>query len=185
MTNSLQDFLISVLKKSAETKAKMPALAALTQKGLLPATDSSRAVASEMLIRTHQCDYHLNELSELQAAAVLWQNQQDHIERVLSSDKDLSRRVRLLQADELLDQPVEVSADVNAFLGLNIPAAYFESSDFLNKIDHHAKAPQLDYSANTRSEENALIQRRYHHALASTMNWHEQHFHRQRKAPAA
>lgn len=167
LSNSLEDFLISVLKKNPETRAKMVGLAQVLHNNPLVPSDSLHHVQS---LRGALA---FADFTDVQAAAVMWHVQQ---EQMHAAKARWPERFLLLKADALLQQPQAVCEQVNAFLGLDLPAAYFNGQRFKVNLQHHAKAPHLDYDPNARAEENQLIERRHHDVLQKTINWYTENF---------
>lgn len=167
LSNSLEDFLISVLKKNAETRAKMMALAQVLHNNPLVANESLHHVASQ------RGALAFSDLSDVQAAAVMWHVQQEQMQ---AAKARWPERFLLLQAKDLLAQPQAVCEQVNDFLGLGLPLAYFAGQRFKVNLQHHAKAPHLDYDPKARAEENQLIERRHHEVLQQTIHWYNEYF---------
>ncbi len=154
LSNSLEAFLVSVLKKNPETRSKIHRMA-------------QQIIAAERLAITPIG------LNDLQSASVFWEYQQQQMQQLI---KDHPGRLMYVRTSQLLADPIAVSMRVNKFLGLNLPDCHFTSYKFRDTMERHAKAPQLSYTSRVRQTENRQIRKCHQQALQQALQWHASHF---------
>jgi len=157
LTSSLDDFLVSNLKKTPETMAKIPALAERAlQAGTFHTRLSQAALAPPDL---------------LAAATLQWAAQRELCADMLVAAGP--QRLRVVEAAELLHDVVGVAWECAQWLGLSMPAELFTSHAALVS-KRNAKATGTDYDAGRRSAEIGMIKAAHGRQLAAAHEWFEQ-----------
>ncbi|MGO4223058.1 hypothetical protein AB4Y64_14545 [Lysobacter sp. TAF61] len=154
LTSSLDDFLVSNLKKSAETQAKIPALAERAlQAGTLHLRLPSQAMQPPDLL----C-----------AAALQWAGQRDLVMALATRFGEA--RVRVVDFDALLASPVEVAVACSRWLQL--PASEADITARASEVSsRNAKAVSVSYGAGQRAQEAQLVLDRYADAISRARDW--------------
>ena len=158
LTSSLDDFLVSNLKKPADTQAKVPALA---ERALRAGTLHRRLPAAAL------------QPPDLLCAAVLqWAAQRDLVGAL--ADTFGSARIRVLDFNDLLDDLTGVAVACSRWLRLPAPqdAVMARAQDVAQR---NAKAVAVEYSADQRAREAQLVRDRYRTELDRARDWAERH----------
>jgi len=155
LTSTLDDFLVSNIKKTPETQAKVPALAerALTA-GTLPERLPPQALQPPDLL----C-----------AVALQWAAQRDLLAGLV---REFDERVRVLDFATLADDPEDTVVACAHWWRLSSP------EDVLRKrtrdVAHrNAKAMSVEYSAQQRAQEARMIGERFGAELSRARAWAE------------
>ncbi len=158
LTSSLDDFLISNIKKPTESQAKVPLL---VERALQATTFATRLPQSAS-----------RPPDPVSAAGLQWAAQREHVVDLL--DGIGAERIRALDAKDLLADIVGTTAAVAAWLQLPLPrealAAHTAEVAKLN-----AKAPGASYSAEQRAHEAAHLASSYAAELARAKAWLDEH----------
>ena len=154
LTSSLEDFVISHLKKTPQTLEQVPVLA-------------SRALrAGDLRLRLPR--EALEPPDVLAASALQWAAQRDLVVNLVrASGED---RIRIVDFEELQRRPAEVAVAAHRWLGLGLPeAALRQHADDLAL--RHAKVPSRAYGAAERNAENRMLADHYRQDIARTLAW--------------
>jgi hypothetical protein len=153
LTSSLDDFLVSNLKKNADTQAKIPALAERAlQAGTLHLRLPPQALQPPDLL----C-----------AAALQWAAQRDLVTSLASRFGD---RVRVLDFETLLAAPVDVAVACSRWLRL--PACADEVAARAGEVSRsNAKAVSVAYGADQREREAQLVLEHHADLIAHARGW--------------
>lgn len=158
MTSSLDDFLISNLKKPAESQAKIPMLA-------------ERAVqASGFHSRLPPTAFDPPDL--LCAAVIQWAAQRELVTQIVEAIGP--GRVRVLDMSALLEDLEGNATKVARWLQLDIPAAELLAR-CRREGSRNAKATESPYSAGQRAEDSRYLQNRYAPVLIRAREWAAQY----------
>lgn len=154
LTSSLDDFLVSNLKKNADTQAKIPALAERAlQAGTLHLRLPPQALQPPDLL----C-----------AAALQWAAQRDLVASLAS--RFGSDRVRVLDFETLLAAPVDVAVACSRWLRL--PASADEVAARAAEASRsNAKAVSVAYGADQREREAQLVLEHHAELIAHARGW--------------
>lgn len=156
LTSSLEDFVISHLKKTPETLAKIPVLA----ERALSEGDLAGRLPREALAPP----------DALAAAAVQWAAQRELAARLRESV--VPQRLRLVDWQVVLSAPE--SAAIAAAQWLSLP---YEEPGLVahvrQTIRHHSKAPIADYNPAMRKAEIADLLSRHGDMIVRTLRWAE------------
>ncbi|MBA3487203.1 MAG: hypothetical protein H0T88_08455 [Lysobacter sp.] len=154
LTSSLNDFLISNLKKSAEIHAKIPTLAERAlQAGSFQGRLSAKALAPPDLIA---------------AAALQWAAQRELCTDVTAAVGP--QRLRILDATAVLDDPLVAAWQCAQWLRLPVPREVLEKR--VDATSHsNAKALDASYSADRRSAEMRMIRAQYGDQISAASRW--------------
>jgi len=157
LTSPLEDFLVSHLKKTADTLAKIPQLAerALRAGGL-----PQRLPASAW-----------QPPSPLAAAALQWAAQR---ELVAGLHADCGSRLRVLDWAGLRERIEDGAVEAAAFLQLDLPEAALRAHARAC-AGVHAKAPARRYDTATLREENDWLRAQHRAAVSDALRWAEAH----------
>lgn len=158
LTSTLDDFLVSNIKKTPETLARIPVLA----ERALGATSFARALPASALAPP----------SLLAAAALQWAAQ-----RMLAFEvsQRLGRgRVRWLDAHDLTASPEAVLLSVARWLGSTAPDADLRARALM-EFGRHAKATSRPYGPGQREAEAAAIRASYDGDLGTAKAWFDRH----------
>ncbi|MFC5569762.1 hypothetical protein ACFPN1_06775 [Lysobacter yangpyeongensis] len=158
LTSSLDDFLVSNLKKSAESQAKIPQLAERAVQAsrfdlLLPATAFD---PPDMLC----------------AAVIQWAAQRE-LARQIAAEVG-SERFRVADMSMLLSDLQATALAAARWLQLDIPETELRSRCMLEG-GRNAKATDAAYSAAQRAEDARFLERRFGAAIARAKEWAERH----------
>lgn len=155
LTSTLDDFLISNIKKTPETQAKVPALA---ERALTAGTLHARLPAQAL------------QPPDLLCAVVLqWAGQRDLLAGLV---RDFGERVRVLDFATLADDPENVAAACARWWCLPSPEAALRERT--REVAHrNAKAMTVEYSAQQRAQEARMVGDRFSAELARARAWAE------------
>ncbi len=153
LTSSLDDFLVSNLKKPRDTLEKVPALA---ERALQAGTLHRRLPPQALQPPDLLC-----------AVALQWAAQRDVLSRLATRFAD---RVRVLDFSQLARDPVEVTLACARWwrLPASEETVRARASDVARR---NAKAVDVSYSAAQREQETRLVQERHGEDLACTHAW--------------
>ncbi|MFC5577350.1 hypothetical protein ACFPOA_04885 [Lysobacter niabensis] len=154
LTSTLDDFLVSNLKKTPESQAKIPQLAERAMK------------ASGFHARLPQGAFEPPDL--LCAAVLQWAAQRELVAGL--ADGAGASRLRVIDMDTLLDDLRATSRAVAEWLALDIPAAVLESR-FRDEAGRNAKETESSYSASQRAEESRLVEQLFAGDLSRARAW--------------
>ena len=157
MTSSLPDFLVSHLKKTSETLAKVPDLAGRA----LSAGQLHRRLAPEAL----------NPPDILSAVALQWAAQRELIHQL---HQRMSDRVRIIDWEYAQADLVRTAFFVAGWLDLNIPERTLRANIDLFS-GRHAKAPTRDYGPRQRKEEARILSAQHSGEIGKAIAWAERH----------
>ena len=154
LTSSLEDFVVSHLKKTSQTLEQVPVLAA-------------RALRAGRL-RARLPPAALDPPDILAASALQWAAQRDlvmDLVRVVGED-----RIRIVAFEELQRRPADIAVAAQRWLRLDLPEAALrrQAGDLSN---HHAKVPSRRYSPDERRAENHMLADLYREDIARTLAW--------------
>lgn len=158
--SDLESFLVSNLKKSDETKQKMPALARVFD------LDTGY---------THRFGHiTIESLGFLQQAVVIWHAQMLRFQELLASPA--GSRLRSLDSAALLADPAAALRAATAFLGY--PVAQDELAALLAgpTWTTHAKDPFSAYGRDMRERENREVADQHGDQIRYTLRWAEKLF---------
>lgn len=156
LTSSLDDFLVSNLKKTAETQAKTPALAERAlQAGTFHARLPRGALAPPDL---------------LAAAALQWAAQRELCADIMAATGP--ERMRILDAATLLDDVEGIAWRCAQWLQLPVPRDVL-AVRAAEVSRRNAKAVASAYDAGRRAADVRLIRARCDHQLAAARRWFE------------
>lgn len=158
MTSSLDDFLISHLKKTSDTLAKTIVLA---QRALRAAGDFRHRLAPTAF----------KPPDPLAAAALQWAAQRELVAALRDRFGD---RIKVLDWERVQQDPVAAALEASDWLQLAVPAGRLESHA-LAEAGSHAKVPGRAYSSQERSAENEWLRGRYSEPLTQARSWAELH----------
>ena len=156
LTSDLESFLVSNLKKTEETRRKLPALVELFDHDVRYG---------------EQLDISLARLDFLQAVAVVWHAQRLQWQALLASSA--GARLRTLDAAALLARPAETISAVAAFLGRPLSAADAAEVVAGPVWSTHAKDPFSSYDSGHRGRENRETLERHRLDIDATLRWAE------------
>lgn len=155
LTSPLEDFLVSHLKKTAETLAKIPVLAerALRAGGLAARLPPEA----------------LRPPSPLAAAALQWAAQR---ELVADLRGDCGPRLRVLDWARLRDGIEDGAIEAAAFLGLGLPETALRTHARAC-AGVHAKAPARRYDTAMLQQENHWLRAQHDEVVSDALRWAE------------
>ncbi|MDR0183027.1 hypothetical protein [Lysobacter arvi] len=155
LTSTLDDFLVSNIKKTPETQAKVPALA---ERALSAGTLHQRLPAQALQPPDLLC-----------AVALQWAAQRDLLGALV---RDFGERVRALDFATLAEDPEETVVACARWWGWSSPQEALRTR--AREVAHrNAKAMSVEYSARQRAEEARMIQQRFGAELARARDWAE------------
>jgi len=154
--SDLENFLISNLKKTAETQKKLPALVKLF------ADDTDYA---------ERASVSLEHLDFLQSVVVVWHAQRMQLQVLLASDA--ATRLRTLDSTLLLARPVDTLCAAAGFLGCDLAADAAREIVAGPVWNTHAKDPFSAYDNGRRESENHEIATRHADAVRDALRWAE------------
>lgn len=156
LSSSLEDFLVSNLKKTPETQAKIPELA----ERALSATTFGQRLPAPALAPPH-----------LLAAAVLqWAAQREICASLVATFG--TDRLRTLDASELLGDVPEAAVATARWLGSTVDDESVRRRARC-VASANAKATTVPYDARRRAEEVELVRAHYGPLIADTLKWAE------------
>lgn len=154
LTSTLDDFLVSNLKKTSESQAKIPQLAERAMK------------ASGFHARLPQAAFHPPDL--LCVTVLQWAAQRELVAELAGSAGNA--RLCVVDMERLLgDLLATVRGLANWFL-LDIPMTVLESR-WRAEAGRNAKATDTSYSASQRAQESRLVERMFAADLARARAW--------------
>lgn len=154
LTSSLDDFLVSNVKKLPETQARIPELA----ERALGATPFGRSLPGEALAPP-----------DLMAAAALqWAAQRALCVQI--TERVGAARVRWLDAARLLAEPEDTAVAAARWLGSTVDAGRLRRSAY-DAATRHSKAVSRPYGPAARDAEAAAIRRHYAAELDAARRW--------------
>lgn len=156
LTSSLEDFLLSNIKKPAETQRKIPLLV-------------ERAFRATSL-HTRLPPAAFSPPDILAAAALQWAAQREICVDLI--DAVGTDAVRVLDASELLSDLAGTAVCASQWLGLPAPPAAIERRAAAVG-QTHAKAAEVDYGPDRRAAEAAMLRARFEGALDDALGWFE------------
>jgi hypothetical protein len=158
LTSSLDDFLVSNLKKPAESQAKIPLLA-------------ERAVqASGFHVRLPPAAFDPPDL--LCAAVIQWAAQRELLRQIIGAAGPA--RMRVVDMSTLLADLPGVAAAAARWLQLDIPDAELHAS-CLREGGRNAKATEAAYSPGQRAEDSRYLERTFAPVIARAKDWAATH----------
>lgn len=158
LTSSLEDFIVSNIKKTGETQRRIPLLV-------------ERAFRATTL-HTRLPPAAFNPPDILAAAALQWAAQREVCLDLI--DTAGPERVRMLDASELLADLTGVSVRVARWLGLPAPEDAIRQR--VVAVGHtHAKAVERDYGPERRAAEAELLRANYGPAVDRALEWFERY----------
>lgn len=156
--SDLESFLISTLKKSADTKQKMPGLAQSFLK------DGDFAQRFPQLCDSSRWTY-------LQSCALVWLVSLYNLKSILGR---LPRAtLRTLDAQVFTDDPAGILSKLGVFFGHAPDAADLARMTDPSILGSNAKDPSRPYSAATRRQEMSAVASRHGRELADARAWIE------------
>jgi hypothetical protein len=158
MTSSLDDFLVSHLKKTSDTLTKT----------LVLAHRSLRATGD---FRHRLAPAAFNPPDPLAAAALQWAAQRELVAALRDRFGD---RIKVLHWERVQEDPVAAALEASDWLQLAVPVERMESHA-LAEAATHAKVPGRSYSPQERSAENEWLRGRYSEPLTQAKSWADLH----------
>lgn len=156
LTSSLEDFLISHLKKTQET---LHNVALLAKRALTAAEPFGRRLGGEALAPP----------DVLCQCVLQWAAQREIIADVASAAHD---RVRVLNFEQILESPLEAATAAADWLRLGIPRDALRANvERLSRL--HAKVPSRDYDSGVRQAEIRHLLGFYADDIRRTLAWAE------------
>lgn len=154
LTSSLDDFLVSNLKKTEETQAKVPGLAERAlQAGTLHARLPPGALAPPDL---------------LAAAALQWAAQRELCVDIMAAARP--QQLRVVDASALLDDVPAVAWQCAQWLRLPVPREAL-ANRAVEVSRRNAKAIEAEYDPHRRAADVRLIQARCGHQIDAAKRW--------------
>ena len=153
--DSLRSYLVSCLKKTAETQTKMRWLA-------------DRLVRSVYRLADYRQHFQRVEDPVLQAAAIVWHVQISEFRRLLLQ---LGSRAGSLRFQDLLEDPREWCTAAARFLRPDVAPEDWTRILNWDALNRHAKEPAMAYSLARREAEKTLIERHYRKRILATLAW--------------
>ncbi|BDU17758.1 hypothetical protein [Lysobacter auxotrophicus] len=155
LTSTLDDFLVSNLKKTPETQAKVPELA---ERALRAGTLHARLPAQALQPPDLLC-----------AVALQWAAQRDLLAGLV---RGFGERVRVLDFATLADDPENVVVACARWWRWSSPENALRERT--REVAHrNAKAMAVEYSAQQREQEARMVQARFGTELARARDWAE------------
>lgn len=154
--SSLEQFLVSNLKKAADTREKIPSLFRLT------ASDGDFYSCYPDFLKAEN-------LSFLQHCALLWLASNHN---VLNMARNLPpHQWATLPMQVFLESPRDAVSGVSRFFGHTATGMELDTMTSANLLSRHAKDPNLAYDHSTRERENAAIRLRFGQEISGTCRW--------------
>ena len=158
LTSSLQDFLVSNIKKTAETQARIPLLIEMA----LKAGDFHHRLPGEAL----------SPPSLVAAAGLQWAAQRELLLDI--AEKVGSTRLAVLDADCLLGDMEGAVRRAQSWWGLPTESSRL-SARMADVARRHAKLESREYGPQARAHEVELVRRVHAPALRAANHWLERH----------
>lgn len=156
LTSTLEDFLVSNIKKKPETQSKIPQLA-------------ERALrASAFHLRLPHAAFSPPDL--LAAAALQWAAQRELVQDML--DKAGVERARRLDQNDLLADVPGITVQMANWLGLPASDEDLERHA-VETVRRNAKAPEVEYGPARRAEEGRLVTTMFGSEIRNALRWAE------------
>ncbi|NCT71823.1 MAG: hypothetical protein GXC75_12850 [Xanthomonadaceae bacterium] len=157
LTSGLEDFVVSHLKKTSDTLANVPVLAARA----LRAGTLAQRLSPEAL----------NPPSVLAAAALQWAAQRDV---VAALREEVGERVRLLDWTIIRHDMEEAAVATSTFLQLPLPDEALRTQT-RRLAATHSKASTRPYDIRVRDQEHRLLRTTYAQEVSQALHWAERH----------
>jgi hypothetical protein len=154
LTSTLEDFLVSNLKKAPESQAKIPQLAERAMK------------ASGFHARLPQGAFQPPDL--LCAAVLQWAAQRELVADIAEGAG--SSRIRVIDMGSLLEDLLATARGVATWFSLDIPASILEAR-CRDEAGRNAKATESSYSASQRAQESRLVEQMFAADLSRAHAW--------------
>ena len=158
LTSTLDDFLVSNLKKTQESQAKIPQLAERAMK------------ASGFHARLPSGAFQPPDL--LCATVLQWAAQRELVADIVEGVG--ASRIRVIDMNHLLDDLLATARGVVQWVSLDIPAALLESR-CRDEAGRNAKATESSYSASQRAQESRLVKQMFAADLSRAHAWATSH----------
>lgn len=156
ITSTLEDFMISNIKKPEATQRKVPELV----ERFMAASDLPERLPPEAFEPS----------SFLAGVALQWHAQQQLVHDLLNSPS--GPVVRVIQETALLQEPVATVHAALDWLGWSIPDEDIAAQAAL-VMNKHAKSAGRTYNLQEKNHETALLRRKYRDELAQALHWSE------------
>ena len=158
ITSTLEDFLVSNIKKSTESKQKVPELV----ERFMSASDlPSRLPPQAFAPPTFLC-----------GVALQWHAQQSIIHELVNGSN--GHNIKIVWETDLLKLPHETLATSLQWFDWSIPADIIEMQ-VTQVMKHHAKSTSRAYDPNEKKYEDNLLMNKYREDLNLALKWSEQH----------
>lgn len=157
LTSSLDDFLVSHLKKTPQTLERIPLLAERS----LRAGSFAKRLAQEAF----------HPPSPLAAAALQWAAQRELLAEIRDRMPD---RIRVLDWERAQADLAATLQECSSWLQLELPAQEL-AANVAKQAQRHAKAPGEAYGLSKRREEIMWLRARYGQSVDQAQTWAESH----------
>jgi hypothetical protein len=158
ITSTLQDFLISNIKKSEQTKQKIPELV----ERFMSASD----------YHAHLPPQAFSPPTFLCGVSLQWHAQQWIIHELMNGSNGCN--IKLLWETDLLNAPTQTLIDCLDWLDWSIPENIVETQ--ISRIaTQHAKSSSRPYNANEKKYEDNLLASKYRDDIHVALRWSEQY----------
>jgi hypothetical protein len=156
LTSSLEDFLVSNLKKPAETQSRIPQLA----ERALRSSDYIKRLPAQALAPPDLCA----------AAALQWCAQREIVADLVTELRPA--RIRVMDSEQLHDDFAECVSAASAWLQL--PASFSELTSRARYVaNRHAKATAASYDAAARAAQAMQVRRQFAQTIGRALGWAE------------
>ncbi|HEY1992479.1 MAG TPA: hypothetical protein VGH71_08450 [Gammaproteobacteria bacterium] len=156
LSSDLESFLVSNLKKTDETRQKLPTMVQLF--------DQDVDYGEQLGVSLAGLDF-------LQAVVVVWHAQRIQWQALLASSA--GARLRTLDSAVLLARPAETLAAAAAFLGRPMDVAEARETAAGPVWNTHAKDPFSGYDSDRRERENRDVLERHRQDISAAQHWAE------------
>lgn len=158
ITSTLVDFMVSNIKKTAQSKQKVPELV----ERFMSASDfPSRLPPQAFSPPTFLC-----------GVALQWHAQQSVIYNLLGGSN--GQNIKLLWEKELLETPYQTLASCLDWLNWSVPENEVETQVNL-VMKQHAKSTTRPYDASEKKYEDNLLMSKYRYDIDLALRWSEQY----------
>lgn len=154
ISSTLEDFMISNIKKSADTQRKVPELV----ERFMSASDLPTRLPPEAF----------EPPSFLAGVSLQWHAQQQIVHDLLNGPSGPS--IRLVQQAELLHAPAETLRAASDWLNWRIPDDAIEAQ-IVRIMSKHAKATSRDYGQREKQYETELLRQKFGPELEQALLW--------------
>lgn len=155
LCSSLEDFIVSHLKKTPQTLRSIPIL---TDRALNAAVDFRGRLGGDAL----------NPPDLLCHSALQWAVQRELVAELMSVGG--GDRIRVIDFDLLLRRPVDAAIAASEWLGLHIPRK--DLSMHAQRLSHeHAKVPTRPYDGQARQDETTMLWQAYRSDIERVLAW--------------